>query len=256
MNDAAHLSTHDDSRDTGFAALSVDYSLGTKLLPFVLSIIAGTVDVIGFLGLGGLFTAHITGNLVVLAARLVAHEQAPLAQVIAVPVFVVVLALTRLLVAGLERIRIGSLMPLLLLQFLLLAAFVGVCAGAGSSIDPNTASMIFAGMLGVSAMAVQNALVRISLKGAPSTAVMTTNITVFAMDVGEILLQRNSSGAAKACDRAGHTWPAIAGFLLGCAIGAACESAFSLRSLVMPAGLALLALALGASATPHHAEAR
>ena len=37
------------------------------LLPFVLSMIAGSADVIGFLGLGGLLTAHITGNLVLLA---------------------------------------------------------------------------------------------------------------------------------------------------------------------------------------------
>jgi uncharacterized membrane protein YoaK (UPF0700 family) len=34
----------------------------------VLSLIAGSVDVIGFLGLDGLFTAHITGNLVAVAA--------------------------------------------------------------------------------------------------------------------------------------------------------------------------------------------
>ena len=36
--------------------------------PIVLSVIAGATDSIGFLGLNGLFTAHITGNLVVLAA--------------------------------------------------------------------------------------------------------------------------------------------------------------------------------------------
>jgi hypothetical protein len=36
---------------------SVDSSLGMKLLPTVLSLVAGSVDVISFLGLGGLFTA-------------------------------------------------------------------------------------------------------------------------------------------------------------------------------------------------------
>ena len=41
------------------------------LLPAVLSTTAGAVDVIGFLALGGLFTAHITGNVVILAAHYV-----------------------------------------------------------------------------------------------------------------------------------------------------------------------------------------
>jgi len=46
--------------------------LPLKFLPFVLSLAAGSVDVIGFLEFYELFTAHIMGNLVVLAAHLVA----------------------------------------------------------------------------------------------------------------------------------------------------------------------------------------
>ncbi len=38
-------------------------------LPTVLSVIAGMVDLLGFLTLGNIFTAHITGNLVLIAAR-------------------------------------------------------------------------------------------------------------------------------------------------------------------------------------------
>jgi uncharacterized membrane protein YoaK (UPF0700 family) len=248
MNDGAHPTLHNDSADRGVLVPSVDGSLAAKLLVFVLSVIAGSVDIIGFLEMGGLFIAHITGNIVVLAARLVAGEQATLAHLIAVPVFVAALALTHLLAAGLERIRISSLLPLLLLQFLLLLAFFNVCVGADRGIDPNAARMILAGMLGVCAMAVQNALVRVSLKGAPSTAVMTTNITLFTMDVVKMLLRGDASGVAAARDRAGNTWPAIAGFLLGCILGAACEAALGLRSLVMPATFALFAIALGFSA--------
>jgi uncharacterized membrane protein YoaK (UPF0700 family) len=158
-------------------APSVDESIGTRLLPFVLSVIAGSVDIISFLGLNGLFTAHVTGNIVILAARFVAGGQAPVAHVLSVPVFMVALVPTRLLAAGLERLRFASLVPFLLLQFLLLSAFLLIGATAGPRDDPTAAMMVFAGMLGVSAMAVQNALVRISLTAAPSTAVMTTNIT-------------------------------------------------------------------------------
>ena len=233
---------------------SVDDSLATKVLPFVLSIIAGSTDTIGFLGLNGLFTAHITGNLVFLVARLVAGEQAPISYLIAVPVFMVALALTTFLAAALERIRIASLTPLLLLQFILLLAFLVLCLAAGPGVDRNAAIMTLAGMLGVSAMAVQNALVRLSLREAPATAVMTTNITLYTIDAAEILLGRNASSVADAHGRAKHTWPAILGCLIGCALGGACEAALGLRSVVLPTTLALLAVGLGL--TPYPAPRR
>lgn len=241
-------------RNAGVAAPSVDATTATKLLPFVLSLTAGSVDSIGFLGLDGLFTAHITGNLVVLGAKFLAGGPAPVAELISVPVFIVALALTKLLASGLDSIRIASLWVLLLLQFLLIAAFLATGAAAGPHIDPNRPMMVFAGMLGVMAMAVQNALVRTSLTGAPSTAVMTTNITVFTMDVGEMLLARDPMAIVKARTRAKHTWPAIAGFLVGCALGALSEAAFGLRSLVLPTGLALVALVLGMAANLHAAK--
>ena len=124
-----------------------------------------------------------------------------------------------------------------------------LCVAGGPRIDPNAAKAILAGMLGVSAMAVQNALVQISLTGAPSTAAMTTNITRFAIDVGEMLIVGDPDDAAKARSRAKHTWPTIVGFTVGCGLGAACEAAIGLWSLALPAGLALLALPMGVGAT-------
>jgi uncharacterized membrane protein YoaK (UPF0700 family) len=227
---------------------SVDSSFGTRLLPTLLSIIAGSVDAIGFLGLGGLFTAHVTGNLVILAAHVVSGGEAPVAPMLSVPVFIVALGLTRLLVGGLESIGHASLRPLLLLQLLLLAGFLGLCVSVGPRIDPDAPIAILAGMLGVSAMAVQNALVQVSLKGSPSTAVMTTNITRFMMDVGEVVFGREAAEVAKARSQAKRTWPAILGFAVGCGLGAACEAAIGLRSLALPTGLALLALTMGLAA--------
>jgi uncharacterized membrane protein YoaK (UPF0700 family) len=223
----------------------IESSLGARSLPTVLSIIAGSVDAIGFLGLGGLFTAHVTGNLVILAAHLVSGSGAPVAPMLSVPVFVATLGLTRLLAGALERIGFPSLRALLLLQLLLLVGFLVLCVSAGPRIDPDATKAILGGMLGVSAMAVQNALVQISLQGAPSTAVMTTNITRFTMDVVDVMLGRMSADVTKAHDRAMRTLPAIVGFAVGCGLGATCEAAIGLWSLALPAGLALVAVAMG-----------
>jgi uncharacterized membrane protein YoaK (UPF0700 family) len=213
-----------------------------QTLLVVLSVIAGCTDVISFLGLGGLFTAHITGNLVLLAARIAGDRGVNLAQVASVPVFIGVVGLTAVLAGRLEKNGIASLRPLLLLQLVLLAGFL-VLATVGAHAAPDSAGAIAAGMCGVAAMAVQNALVQISFKGAPSTAVMTTNVTHFALDVGRVLL--GSGGAAEARKRAERTLPVMLGFALGCALGAACEGFVGLRSLALPVGLALAALVIG-----------
>lgn len=226
-------------------AYSVNSSLGTKLLPGVLSVIAGSVDVISFLGLGGLFTAHITGNLVVLAAHIVTGRAMPLGPILAVPVFIAVLGLTRAAAASLKVIRRPTLRPLLALQLALLVSFLVVDVAAGPLRDPAAPIAVVAGMLGVAAMAVQNALVQISLVGAPATAVMTTDITKLMMDLGAILFRRDSDGVACARSRARHTWPAILGFTVGCSLGAILEAAIGPWSLVLPTALGVLALALG-----------
>jgi uncharacterized membrane protein YoaK (UPF0700 family) len=50
----------------------------------LLSVIAGSTDIIVFLGLNGLFTAHITGNLVILATRIVLGDPTIIATAAAV----------------------------------------------------------------------------------------------------------------------------------------------------------------------------
>jgi uncharacterized membrane protein YoaK (UPF0700 family) len=137
---------------------SVNQSLAMMLLPTVLSLIAGSCDIVTFIGLGGLFTAHITGNLVVLIARVVAGEHALLSYILSVPVFVAALAVTTLLAALLGRAGIASLRLLLVLQLLLLCGCFLICLATNAQIDPTDGNALIAGMLAVSAMAVQNAI--------------------------------------------------------------------------------------------------
>jgi uncharacterized membrane protein YoaK (UPF0700 family) len=219
-------------------------------LPFLLSLIAGSTDSIGFLGLNGLFTAHITGNIVILAARIVAGNPAIISYILSVPVFMAVLFLTRLFASGLERAGIATLRPMLVLEVIFLTAFLVFCVTAGPWSDADAILAIIAGMCGVAAMAVQNALVQISLTHSPTTAVMTTNVTHFMLDLGEALAGADPVAAVKARGRAMRTLPVIAGFAVGCVVGAACEAAAGLWSLTLPTGLAFLALAL--ASIPSH----
>ena len=221
-----------------------------RALTFLLAFIAGAVDVIGFLGLGGLFTAHVTGNLVILAAHLAVGADASLALLISVPTFILALAATRLAEAGLERAMIGPLPVLLFVQLVLLCALLGVCVAASPAESPSAPMLIVAAMLGVCAMGVQAALVRIALPGAPATAVLTTNITLLTVDIGEMLLGKDVDGVRQARERAGKTWPAVAGFLFGCALGAPLEGSFGLRALTLPTACALVAFALGVMRRP------
>ena len=231
------------SRLLNMVSAAADFA--SRALPFVLSLTAGSTDIIGFLGLNGLFTAHITGNLVVLAAHIVAGDPTLFSYVLSVPVFMVVLFLTRVLAGGLEQIEVSTLRPLLLLQLFFLAAFLSVCLVAGPWRDANAIPAVSAGMFGVAAMAVQNALVQISLTNTPTTAVMTTNVTHFMLDLGDALVGRDHAQTARARARAMRTLPVIVGFAIGCVLGAAFEAAAGLWSLTLPTGLAALAFAMG-----------
>src|SRR3984885_9781435 len=190
MTGSEHMSTR-------AVALSAGNSLGTKLLPGVLSVVAGSVDGITFLGPGGLFAAHITGNLVVLAAHVATGRAASLASILSVPVFIAVLGLTRLAAAGVGETGGRPRPRLLAVHVVLLVSFLAIWVAGGTSLDPIAPTAVVAGMLGVAAMAVQNALVRL-LVGAPATAVMTTDITTFVMDIGAMLFRHDPDGIANA----------------------------------------------------------
>src|SRR3984957_15152828 len=144
-------------------------------LPPLLSGIAGMVDVIGFLSLG-LFTAHVTGNLVVIAAFLVRGGPPRMAPILAVPVFMIAVAAVWLIAKASQRRGPALIRPLLVVQFLLLAAVLTFSVSKAPE-NRNGLTAVVAAMIAVSAMACQFALLRLAVPGAPSTAVMTGNLT-------------------------------------------------------------------------------
>src|SRR5262249_36192829 len=106
-------------------------------LPPLLSVIAGMVDLTGFFTLGHVFTAHITGNLVVAAAAAVDGGPFNVAQALAIPVFMSALAVVWLIAQASHRRGPSLARPLLLIQFVLLAAVLVFSVATRPSADPR-----------------------------------------------------------------------------------------------------------------------
>jgi uncharacterized membrane protein YoaK (UPF0700 family) len=214
-------------------------------LPVILSTTAGAVDVIGFLVFGGLLTAHITGNLVVVAAHYVTGRFGQVGPILAVPVFIAVLGVVVLLFGGIEN-KSKSRRALLVLHAVLLAGCLGFGLGFGPLRSSDSPVAVLAGMLAVAAMATQNALVRLALVESPSTAVMTTNTTQLIVDLAALVRNaKEPDNLGKVRRRARLTFLCIAGFVGGCVAGAVFELHFGVGALLLPVILAALAVALG-----------
>lgn len=213
------------------------------LLPAVLSMTAGAVDVIGFLALG-VFMAHITGNLVILAAHYVTGRFGEIGPLLSVPVFMMVLGVVTLVFVAMPT-RVARRL-LLVLQLVLLAAFLGFGVGFGPFPNTDSPMAVFVSMLGVAAMATQNAVVRLALHGSPSTAVMTTNTAQFAVDVATLIRNRDQRvDLSQVRRRAELTFASVLGFVIGLVFGAILELHFGLWSLTFPVLLSALAIPLG-----------
>jgi uncharacterized membrane protein YoaK (UPF0700 family) len=214
------------------------------LLVAVLSATAGASDIIAFLGLGGVFVAHITGNLVVLAAHYVTGGFSQIGPLLSVPVFVIVLALVTGFFGGKETR--AALRGLLILHWVLMAGFLVLGVAFGPLTNPESVIAICCGMLGVAAMATQSAMVKLDLPGFPSTAVLTTNTVQLTVDLATFIRDKaQPDELARVRRRIRMTLPAVAGFAAGCTAGAILELHFGLWALILPASTAGLALLLG-----------
>lgn len=224
-----------------------------RSVPSALSFVAGYVDGCTFLALFGLFVAQVTGSFVIAGSQLVMQHDGVLTKVLAIPVFLVSAFLTTLLVRARERDARPALAVSLGLEGVLLIAFLIVVIGWAPLDDPDAWPSFVASALGLAAMGVQSALVRLLMRGYASTNVMTTNTTQLAIDIADCFVtwrafrrmpgEDTARALAAARTRFGNLFPLVVCFAFGTAAGALAYVAFGILCLVL--ALVVVAILIG-----------
>jgi uncharacterized membrane protein YoaK (UPF0700 family) len=201
------------------------------------------VDVIGYLTLK-LFTAHVTGNIVVIAAQLVLGGSPPkLDQILAVPVFILAVAGVWFSAQALNKRGLDLSRPLLLIQFLLLTCVLIVAVIYHAAADPSRLIADVTAMIAISAMACQFSLLQLAMPGAPSTAVMTGNLTKTVLAFLETASERQPLMADASAQLKGSL-SQVTGFFVGCLLGAEAVSMLGDWAWTLPVTMAAVALAV------------
>jgi uncharacterized membrane protein YoaK (UPF0700 family) len=202
----------------------------------ILAFVAGYVDVVGFISLFGLFTAHVTGNFVMIGVDIAGDSAGLLAKLLALPTFALAVAAARLTESRIVRDKQSAPSLLLFAEALALVLFIVAGFHASPISDPSTPAAVGAGMLAVVAMGIQNSLSRTSLSDLGPTTIMTGNTTQIIIDLVD--LPSASEAEDKAIrGRLKKMVPALAGFASGAALGALGYSMLSLWCVMLPAVL-------------------
>jgi uncharacterized membrane protein YoaK (UPF0700 family) len=151
-----------------------------------LALVAGWVDTVGFVALSGLFTAHVTGNFVLIGSELAHASGGVLLKLLAFPAFIVAVAASRLFVLRFESRCRPLLRALLAAECLLLAGAMAAGWTAAPVDDPGRPIAMVCGLLLAAAMGVQNATARLVLPTQVPTTVMTGNVTQLVIDAVDL----------------------------------------------------------------------
>jgi uncharacterized membrane protein YoaK (UPF0700 family) len=162
-------------------------------VPPLLSFIAGFVDSYTFLVLFGLFVAQVTGSFVLAAVAFVSEEEGVLLKTLGIPVFLLAAVVTTALSLLAERRGRSAVELALGLESAVLTGFLLALVFGWPHSNPNAIGTLVASLLGLFAMGMQSATVRLLMKNVASTNVMTTNTTQFAIDATEFLFARHAA---------------------------------------------------------------
>ena len=192
----------------------------------LLAFIAGFVDTASFIGAGGVFSAHVTGNFVLFAAALV-HGVTPAdyLKLLTLPLFMVGVAGAAVVIHKL-KLADGMLVQRLgLMQG-------GLILAAGALSFFSSQDFLIVALL-VVAMALQNVLQKMAFAGSPTTTVMTGNMTTLALEaVGAQVSGTKSPKVAS-------IFQIAVAFFIGCALAALLTQIFGIVSVLVP-GLILV----------------
>lgn len=214
-----------------------------RLTACILSASAGFVDTLGFVALFGLFTAHVTGNFVLIAKAMIQLDTGIVAKLLALPTFMIAVALSRLWVRAHTKRGWTGPAPLLIVEVLLLIGFLAVGVLATPLPAHETEATIVTGLLAVTAMGVQNAAARLVFSDLPPTTVMTGNVTQIVIDVVDLLAGQEPDAAAMSRKRLKSMWPTVAAFTLGAAGGGFGFATLGFTAVVLPIILLLIVVA-------------
>lgn len=208
-----------------------------------LAFVAGYVDTLGFIALFGLFTAHVTGNFVLIGKELTGPGDGVLLKLLAFPAFIAAVVAARLLSLALAGRQRSAVRPLLWLQCLFLLGFLAAGQAALPITRTDHALPIVAGLLGAIAMGVQNAQARMELGTLVPTTVMTGNVTQVVIDLVDLAVGHADGASAAAKARLAKMAPAVLGFAAGAITGAVAWRLLAFWGLVLPiVVLAVIAL--------------
>jgi uncharacterized membrane protein YoaK (UPF0700 family) len=224
------------------------YALGPRATMSALGFISGFVDTLGFIALFNLFAAHITGNVVLIAASLVDQRYGLAIKLLAIPTYIVAAIVTRFYIIRRERRMLDATAHVLIAEAVLLAAFMMMALAAAPFKSQDSAAAITTGLLAATAMAVQNTAARTFMNGLPPTTVMTGNLMQIIVDVVDVL-HRHGKLEPKV-DRLSRLVPLMLAFSAGAIGGAVGYVTIGFLALVAPI---LVALTLGLLGKPHPA---
>jgi uncharacterized membrane protein YoaK (UPF0700 family) len=222
----------------------------SRTLVITLAFVAGWVDAASFVGLHHIMAAHITGNLVILAAGIATGFQTDDWLKIAIlPIFAVaVMAMTlihdRYIATHDDAAR--HVRGMLVIEAVLIAG-TGVL-GLLATLKGWTLGLWLALAVATPvtvAMALQNAIHRLYPAVGPATTVMTGNITQFFIDRTRRLRGRTSRSLINDMPKDESLTPIlILAFGLGCLLGAVITVRAGNGAFLIPAALVLAAVPL------------